>query len=375
MHNKHHDLKNEELADTGHRWQMQALLNINEAKLHAIFNNVLDGIIIIDKHGIIKSLNPSAEKIFGYPPEELIGQSINRLMPEPDRSRHDSYIAEYLAGGNAKIIGVGREVYGLRKDGPVFPMALGVSEVNVEGCHLFIGTVHDISQYKQAEDALRKLSRHLELAREEERALIARVIHDELGGFLAGFKMDLGWLSKQLSADLPKYHEKAAVMTQHVDNAIKALRKIMTDLHPDFLDHFGLLAAIDWHVEKFRQQTGMECLLTAPEDTVEIDKKRSTAIFRIIQEALNNIVLHAMATKMSIDISVVDDVFLMRIMDNGCGMTPAQMDKAGSYGIKGMIERARFFEGEFTLEGLPGQGVLLNLRMPLQPSENGGHHD
>lgn len=361
--------------DVTYRCEMQALLSKNEAKLRAILNNVFDGIIIIDEHGLIECLNPSTETIFGYREDELIGRSINCLVPESDRSRYHSYLSHYLAGGNTKASGIGRETDGLRKDGSTFPMDLNISAVNVDDRHLFIGTVHDVSKHKQNEDALRELSSHQELIREEERTRIAREIHDELGSFLTALKMDLSWLAKQLPTALSTCREKTQVMTQHVDDAIQTVRKIMTDLRPSILDHLGLLAAIDWHIEEFREQTGIECTLTLPEDPVEIDEKRSTAVFRIMQEALTNIVLHAIATWASIDISVSDGVLLMRIADNGCGMTPAQMNKSGRYGIQGMHERARYFGGELTLDCRPGQGTLLSLRMPLQSSNRAGTCD
>jgi len=338
--------------DSTYRCEIQDLLSRNKVKLHAIFNNVSDGVIIIDKHGITESLNPSAERIFGYRQAELIGLNINRLIPDADRSRHDSYLNHYLTGGAAKKTDAELEIYGLRKDGSTFPMNWNISKICVDDHHLFITTVHDVSKHKQAEDTLRKLS-----------------------SLLTALKIDLSWLSKHLPADLQTCREKTATITRHVDGIIQSIRKIMTDLQPSILDHLGLLAAIGWHIEKFRRETGMECILTVPDNAIEIDEKRSMAIFRILQEALNNIVLHAKASKASIEVSVVDDIFLMHIGDNGCGMTQAQMSKTGRYGIKGMCERARFFDGELTLDGRPGQGVLLNLRMPLQSSQTGGRHD
>jgi two-component system sensor kinase FixL len=128
----------------------------NASRLQAIIENAIDGIITIDTSGIIESVNPAAAKIFGYNPDELIGRNINMLMPEPDHSNHDQYISNYLRTGHAKIIGIGREVIGKKKDGTTFPFLLGISEVQLENKKIFTGIIHDITQIKKAETALRE---------------------------------------------------------------------------------------------------------------------------------------------------------------------------------------------------------------------------
>ncbi|AHM62972.1 signal transduction histidine kinase [Flammeovirgaceae bacterium 311] len=124
------------------------------SRLKAIIDTAIDGIITIDSRGIIETVNPAAARIFGYYPEEIIGQNIKILMPEPDQSQHDSYIENYLRTGEAKIIGIGREVLGKRKDGSVFPFRLSISEVQLQDKLIFTGIIHDISNLKKAEAAL-----------------------------------------------------------------------------------------------------------------------------------------------------------------------------------------------------------------------------
>ncbi|MDX5346353.1 MAG: PAS domain S-box protein [Hymenobacteraceae bacterium] len=128
----------------------------DQNRLKAIIDTAIDGIITIDSHGIVETMNKAAGRIFGYAPEEVIGNNINMLMPEPDRSRHDEYIARYLRTGEARIIGIGREVLGLKKDGTKFPFLLSISEVNLKDKLIFTGIVHDITQLKKAENALRE---------------------------------------------------------------------------------------------------------------------------------------------------------------------------------------------------------------------------
>jgi len=363
------------LNDVTHRVEMEDALGKSEAGIRSVFNNVSDGIIIIDEHGIIEQLNPSAEKLFGYAAEELINHNINTLMPEPDRSRHDSYLKNYLGSGNAKILDTRREVNGLRKDGSIFPMELGVSRFYVDQHHFFIGTVHDITERKKAEAALRDLSGHLAAAREDERTRIAREIHDELGSLLTAQKMDLSWLQKQIPADLSLCHEKIAVMNLHLNDGIGSVRKIIADLRPSILDHLGLLAAIDWKLDEFRRQNGIQCALTVQENNVVMDEGRDIAVFRIMQEALTNIAQHSGASHVTLDVETDANNLMMKITDNGCGMTKAQMHKSGKYGILGMHERARHFGGEVVIVSDPGKGTSLVLNMHLKSSESDGCHD
>lgn len=128
----------------------------NKSRLKAIIDTAIDGIITIDTRGIVETMNPAAARIFGYEPEEVIGQNISMLMPEPDRSRHDQYIENYLRTGQAQIIGKGREVLGKKKDGTIFPFLLSISEVELPGKLIFTGIVHDITELKKTEAALRE---------------------------------------------------------------------------------------------------------------------------------------------------------------------------------------------------------------------------
>ncbi|MES2265142.1 MAG: PAS domain-containing sensor histidine kinase [Bacteroidota bacterium] len=134
----------------------------NAALLKAIINNAIDGIITIDARGVIESINPAACKLFLYIPEEVIGNNISMLMPQPDKDQHDEYIARYHRTRQPHIIGIGREVTGLRKDGTTFPFRLGVSEVQYAERRIFTGFIHDLSREKEAEEQLRDYASHLE---------------------------------------------------------------------------------------------------------------------------------------------------------------------------------------------------------------------
>jgi two-component system sensor kinase FixL len=148
----------------------------NAALLIAIIQNAIDGIITIDERGNIESINPSACKLFEYTPEEVIGKNVSILMPPPDKEQHDEYLNRYQRTGHAHIIGVGREVVGLKKDGSIFPFRLGISEVQYSGRKIYTGFIHDLSREKEAENQLKEYAAHLEeLVEERTRSLNATV--------------------------------------------------------------------------------------------------------------------------------------------------------------------------------------------------------
>ncbi len=158
---------------THERRQAQAALRDSEARLRAILETAVEGIITIDERGIIESVNAAAERIFGFPAAQLVGQNVSRLMPSPYRDEHDGYLANYLHTGEAKIIGIGREVAGQRKDGTIFPMDLSVSEVRQADRRLFTGFVRDITERKHLEKEISEISN-----REQQR--IGQDLHEGL---------------------------------------------------------------------------------------------------------------------------------------------------------------------------------------------------
>src|SRR6266511_1096956 len=177
---------------------MEAALKEKEQRLRAILEAAVEGIITIDERGIVDSMNPAACRIFGYAPEEVVGQNVSILMPSPDREKHDGYISHYLRTGHAKIIGIGREVVGQRKDRTLFPMDLSIGEVRLGARRLFTGFVRDISERRELEQAVAT-------AGEQERSRIARELHDGLGQQLGGLLFLMNGLHRDLrDANVPQ---------------------------------------------------------------------------------------------------------------------------------------------------------------------------
>jgi PAS domain S-box-containing protein len=234
----------------------------------------------------------------------------------------------------------------------------------------------DITERKRTEkeqisshEQLRALAARLQFVREEERTQIAREIHDELGQELAGLKMDLSWLKRKLPKREKLLVEKTQSMLKFADTTIQSVRKISTQLRPGVLDDLGLLAAIEWQTQDFRDRTGIKCELNSSVEDVELDRDRSTAVFRIFQETLINVVRHAKATRIIVNVDEDAGNLILRVKDNGRGITESEISNLKSLGLLGMRERALLFGGEVKISGIPGKGTTVTVTIPLKQGE------
>jgi signal transduction histidine kinase len=214
-------------------------------------------------------------------------------------------------------------------------------------------------------DSQRALTARLQALREEERARVAREIHDELGQTLTVLKMDLAWWTGRLPAEPPALRDMAQRMLALMDTTIQSARRLFTDLRPSILDELGLAAALDWLAKEFQERTGIRCEFAFKEDEGVLDPEMATALFRICQEALSNVARHAGATQVNIRQERQADSLLLSVEDNGKGITDREIANRKSLGLMGMRERALLLGGEFTIQGRPGAGTTVTVRMPL----------
>ncbi len=220
-------------------------------------------------------------------------------------------------------------------------------------------------------EQLRDLTNYLQKAREEERAHISREIHDEFGQALTALKMDLSWLIRRLPADEPSLAGKANTMSDLIDDTMRKVRHVATELRPGLLDDLGLAAAIEWQTQEFAERTEIDCELYVSQAEITLDRDLATAIFRILQETLTNVARHAEATEVRVELQVGPDELALVIRDNGRGITESHASDPASLGLIGMRERARSWGGDVTFEGVPGQGTTVTVRMPrLNPEES-----
>src|SRR6187431_50568 len=206
-------------SDASGRTPLETQLRASNARWQAVIESAVNGILVIDQSGRIETVNPAAERLFGYTEAELVGQNVSLLMPSPHREEHDGYLSRYLATGEARIIGIGREVTGLKRDGTTFPLHLSVGEIVVEGERRFTGILHDLSRRVRMEEQLREQTA---LARLGE---MAAVLAHEIKNPLAGIRGAIQIIGSRLPTD-----SKEALVTRDIIARIDALNALMKDL-------------------------------------------------------------------------------------------------------------------------------------------------
>ena len=218
-------------------------------------------------------------------------------------------------------------------------------------------------------ERLRALALHLQSVREEERKLMAREIHDELGQSLTGIKFDLFWLESALSkadpASLQVCQEKVRSMLELINSVIQLGRKMATQLRPGILDDLGLVDALEWQAQEFQTRTGIKCAFTTLPNKLTLDPSRTTALFRIFQETLTNVARHAQADLIQAALKVQNKELRLTVQDNGRGITEEEINNSHSLGLLGMRERVMVFGGDIRIGGQSGKGTTVTVNLPL----------
>jgi len=362
----------------------------NTALLKAIIDNAIDGIITISDRGIIESINPSACKLFQRTPEEVIGQNISILMPPPDRNMHDAYLHRYQRTGEPHIIGIGREVIGLRKDESTFPFRLGVSEVQYSGRKIYTGFIHDISREKEAESRLKEYASHLEELVEErtlslkESVTALQLAKEEVSESLEKEK-ELGQLksrfvsmaSHEFRTPLSSIQLSAVLIEKYAQefnnpNIKKHIAKIkmsvgnLTGILNDFLSlerlEAGKTEAVfsEFDIIKFAEEITEEMQLIAKENQNIIYQHTGTiGTFRLDQALLKNCIINLVSnaikysgenTFIEFNSEIIDRNLIIIIKDNGIGIPENDQ--------KHLFEA--FFRAHNT-GNIPGTGLGLNI--------------
>jgi len=349
--------------DVTERRQVLTALHDNEARLRAILTTTIDGIITISETGIIESANPAAERIFGYNAAELIGKNVSMLMPDPDASQHDGYLVNYIRGGPAKIIGIGREVSGLRRNGDTFPMELAVNEVWVGGRRLFTGFVRDITERRRLEKAILDI-----IGAEQQR--IGQDLHDGLGQHLTGIALKARVLADDLAVERSAQAKAAREIGTLVQTAIARTRDLARGLAPVSLQKLGFTTALQ-DLARTTQQMGVRCVLKAPHPVTLESETVALHLYRIAQESINNAIKHGHAGNITISIEHRRGEIVLRIRDDGVGLSEKTKASPGM-GLRVMQFRAGLIGAALATRSGSGGGteVVCILRDPHEPSEN-----
>jgi signal transduction histidine kinase len=210
----------------------------------------------------------------------------------------------------------------------------------------------------ESRERLRELACHLQDVREEQRSRIAREIHDELGQALTALKMDVHWLGRRLPESASELLDKIEAMSNLIGGTVQSVRRICSELRPGILDDFGLVAAIEWQAEEFAKRTGIPCQISAAPAEILLNRDLATAVFRIFQEALTNIVRHAEASRVDVGLKAKGGRFEMSVCDDGAGMQPEPFERGKSFGLIGIRERVRDFGGELFVSEASAGGTF-----------------
>jgi PAS domain S-box-containing protein len=329
-------------------------------------------------------LSPLAEKVCGKLPEASFAKGSDLDMVHAEDRARVAELFRRCAGQEFEI-----EYRIITKDGNVrwlrdrgFPIRNAQGEIYRVG-----GVAEDITERKEAEEhskatseQLRALSASLQSAREAEATRIAHQIHDDMGGVLTALRWELEALEKMLHEPGDPARVKAAMQTKLAamlgltDTTINVVRRIASELRPSILDDLGLMEACEWQAEQFEARTGIECRCDCLLQDDGLGEREATAVFRIFQEALTNILRHAQATRVDIAMKEDGDEFVFRVADNGRGITDAEKFSRSSVGILGMQERAHLIGAEIEISGEKGVGTTLQIRVPLGRSEKEATH-
>lgn len=336
----------------------------SEERMRAILNTAADAIITIDQRGIITTVNPATEKMFGYTREELVGQNVKILMPSPYRDEHDGYLQRYLKTGEARIIGIGRELVGRRKDGSSFPISLSVSEV--DHMQLFTGIIRDMSEQ-------RKLQRDVVAIAEEEQRRIAQDLHDSTQQELAGlslFTQTLFTMLTQGSGDRQKASldiDKCSGLAKHIlvglGRTHKEVQSIARGLIPIRLDPEGLMEALRELASRTDELDGITCAFKCEEPVEVAESFTATHLYRIAQEAVTNALKHARPEHILIALESDNGHPTLQVADDGTGFDFSK--KSEGVGLKIMQYRASLIGASLAISPVDTGGTLVTCKVFL----------
>lgn len=362
------------IKDITNRKLAEEALQRSERLLRIVFELLPVGVWMVDRKGDAVMINRACKKIWcgdGYRQVEIDAELTGWLSESGQQLNSEDWPLERALSRGETTIGRVIEIQcldGSRKF--IVNSAVPVVD-NDSNITAAVAVYEDITAHRRAEEQmqlyneqLRNLSARLEQSREQERARIAREIHDELGQLLTVLKFDVSWLKKRLPAEGDVMVAKVDSMRELIDSTIRTVQRIATELRTELLDDVGLSSAIEWYASRFQERTGIDCALDLEADTLPLDPQCTTALFRICQEALTNVMRHSGATRAEISLRKRRNGIEMRIGDNGRGIERRAIGDPLSVGLIGMRERTIHCGGAITITGKSGAGTTVKVTIP-----------
>jgi PAS domain S-box-containing protein len=360
------------IIDITERKKMEQALSSSKERFRTVTDQSLVGISVI-QDGRFRYVNPKFAEMIGYTVEEMQGGEFgydNFVVAEDIRMVNER-IKQRIEGD---IESIEYQFRAKKKNGEIIDLEVYGKRIDYGGKPAILGTALDVTERKRSaellrasHEQLRNLSRHLEKVRELERQAISREIHDELGQGLTVLKYDAKWLDKRIGAKDEAIAAKLRDIGEIIDNTIKSVQRITSELRPRLLDELGLEAAIEWLVRDMLKRTAIVYNLKIETTLDGVSQTSATAIYRILQESLTNVVRHSEASRVTIRCMDEDGHIVLEVKDNGHGVTRKQLESPSSYGIMGMRERAGMCNGEVRFTG--GRGTKVRVNIPRNCEE------
>jgi PAS domain S-box-containing protein len=400
------ELPESEIAE---RTRIQEALTVSEIRYRRLFETAKDGILILDADtGRITDANPYVQELLGYSRPELLGKMLWEIGPFKDiaasrgafrrlqrkkyiryddlpletkerHRKHVEFVSNVYQENGTRVIQCNiRDITSRHRVEVALANASKELERRVEERTAELLTANRLmkkmldegkrseEKIRKSRERLRNLSAHLQILIEEERTRISREIHDELGQSLSAIKMELSLVrGKFLSDGLGEHAEKVREIGLSVSRIIRMVRKIATELRPGILDELGVGAAIKWIGKDFQDRTGIGCKVAVRGVDKISDGQLSTALFRVTQEALTNVMRHAAAAQVDVSLERNGEALILEVRDNGIGIKEERILDATSLGLIGIRERVLLLGGEAVISGKPGEGTLVRATFPI----------
>jgi PAS domain S-box-containing protein len=343
-----------------------------ERRFRQMLEGMPNGMLMVGRDGNIVLANAQMEKLFGYRKEEMLGRPVDMLVPERFRGPHAAHRARFFASPEVRPMGAGRDLFGLRKDGTEFPVEIGFNPVQTETGLFVLASVIDVTERRRAEEDLKKSQRELRLltgrllrAQEMERRRIARELHDDLSQNLALLSVELELLGRQPPKPADPLNGRMQELSGRVKQLASSVHGLSHQLHPPKLDQLGLAAAVRSLCKDLTGGHGVPIEFMPGKPTDQVPEDAALCLYRIVQEALRNIIKHSGARRARVELNGGADTIELRIVDDGTGFDPRLVDGKGGLGLLSMRERLRLVGGTIAIDSRPGAGTRIDVRVPL----------
>lgn len=332
--------------------------------LDLIINALPAAVLVVNDEGAVVFANNKVEAIFGYRPDEVIGNPVELLIPERVRFPHADSRARFFMSPVARDMGVNRDLVGRRKDNSECPVDVGLSRLQITEGVFILSAIADITPSKQLEGKV--LRKHEIEVQESERRRLARELHDEIGQILSAVSVDLH-ASKDVCGPVAATRLDDSIAL--VEKAVDQVRDLTLDLRPPMLDELGVIATLRWYADRQAQRAGIVSHFAIESAGTRFPSEYATACYRVVQEAMTNIVRHSRARHVWIEFHEKQEDVRLTIRDDGIGFNPdlIQPQASGkvSFGLLGMKERVELLGGRIEIKSQPAQGTTIEAWLPL----------